>query len=238
MDDNQLKSGVTWIQKHERVILLALILGTLLFLGNRWINYSADKTHTAATIAVQQLTEQKALNEQIRQQVQQSQTEYQQLVQLMTQENAQLAQAVSSRNTVLVKQQESDKQMPLPNLAKRWQELVPEATDMAATATGVNLGYDGALATVLQLEQVPVLQGNLKDTQTQCANTQAALNKADGLIGTLNDQVTGLNKEAVKQENACKAEIADVKAQARKSKRNWFIAGFAAGLMAKVGIKW
>lgn len=220
----------TWLQKHERIVIIILILSALLLGGNKYINYQAEVAKTQATLAAQTLTQQQQANAQIAQQVQATTAQYQQMIATLTQQNTSLAASIGARNTALQTQKQVDSTLPVPDLAKRWQALanVP-ASDMVATGNAITVNIEGALATVQQLEQLPTLLANLKDTQQIASNRQAELGKADALITGLNTQVTGLNKQITDQDKSCKAEIASVKASARKSKRNWFITGVVTG---------
>jgi multidrug efflux pump subunit AcrA (membrane-fusion protein) len=243
MDDKQIfatmKNDLSWLQRHERIVIAVFILATVLLIGNKWINYSAQNAHDAATVAVQQLDEQKKANTQLAQQVAQQQLQYQQLTASVAQQNAEIMAAISARNADLNKQQTKDKTLALPDLAKRWQGLAGlndrdltwnDTPCLACPAFGIT--EEGARQTVIQLEQIPVLQSNLKDTQQTAQNDQTQLTKANELIAGFNTQVSGLNAQLKAADFACRKEKDDLKDNERKSKRNWFISGLASGAAA------
>lgn len=221
---------LSWLQRHERIILVFLVLAFGSWFGNHWLNNTAAKDKLVATATAQQLNDQKATNATLAAQVATTAAQYQAMVTSLTQQNSQLAAAVSTRTVVLQQQQTVDKTLPLPDLGNRWSTLAAlKPGDLTATQDGITVNDEGARETVAQLEQVPVLTANLKDTQTQVENGQAELDKANGLIGDLGQQVSGLNTQITDQTKASAAEVASVKADAAKSKRNWFVRGLITG---------
>ena len=48
-------TALTWLQKHERIILVFLVLLAASWFGNHWLNNTAAKDKQAATVAAQQL---------------------------------------------------------------------------------------------------------------------------------------------------------------------------------------
>lgn len=144
-----------------------------------------------------------------------------------------LADKVSAQNAALVAalaaRQKADAALPLPELAVRWQQLVPEAQPTASQA-GLTLNDAGSHATVAALEQVPVL------TQ-QLTNANSLLLTSRGQIDTLNERVSGLILQQTDSDKVCAAQIKVVKDAARKSKRKWFVAGLVAGLATRILFK-
>jgi len=225
--------ALTWLQKHERLIIVFLVLLAGSWFGQKYLDRVADRDKQAATVAVSQLNEQKAQNTQLANQIAQLSGQYQTLQVQIAQENVQLANAMQSRVTVLHDQQQVDKTLPLPDLGNRWAHLSGIApTDISASPVGITVTDTGARQTVEQLEQVPVLQANLKDEQTIADNRQQEVDKANLLIDGLNTQVSGLNKTILDEETVCKAEVASTKADVNKSKSKWFKVGFGLGFVA------
>jgi hypothetical protein len=120
-------------------------------------------------------------------------------------------------------------------LATRWHQLIPTVTP-SVTSVGVGLTAQEAHDTVAQLEQVPVLVQNLSDEMKVASNYQSEVQKSDLLNADLNSQILGLQKENADEVSACKAQVASVKADARKSKISWIkralAIGFGLGLYA------
>ena len=123
--------------------------------------------------------------------------------------------------------------LPPTELVARLNTLVPQA-DATVTPTGVALPEAGAVATVQQLEQVPVLTQQLSDETQIASDTAGLLAAANENRATLTDEISGLKLEAVDSAKVCTAQIAVIKAEARKSKRRWFVAGFVAGIATRI----
>lgn len=224
------KSDLSWLQRHERILIVTLLIVTTLFLGNRFLSNIAAKDKLVADVAVQQLNAQKEQNTQLAAQVKQTSDQYQALIITLTQQNAQLAAAQQQRTVVLQQQVKTDNTMSLPDLGTRWAKLASLApTDITASTSGITVSDMGARQTVVQLEQVPVLQQNLSDEQTVADNRLTELTKANDLIGGLKQQVVGLNVTVTEQDKTCKAEITSVKASARKGKFKAFLTGVGVG---------
>lgn len=234
MDDSQLittaKADLGWIKKHERILIVLMCLVAGVWVGNRWIDNSASKTSIVAALSAQQLQDMKATNKQQADQTQQATTLYQQTITALTQQNASLSAAVAARNAGLSNQQTKNNTAPLPILAQRWKQLVElQDGDLAASPNGITVSDAGSRATVNQLERVPVLEADLVDTQNVADNRQTELDKANGLIGSINAQVAGLNATVAKEAKDCKAQIDEINANNRKDKRNWFLRGLGIG---------
>jgi len=150
--------------------------------------------------------------------------------------NAQLAQANAALSTALAARQKTDATLPLPDLAARWTALVP-AAQLTATTNGLSITPSGAAAKVIQLEEVPVLQNQLKNETAAKANDDVMLAAANKSVVDLNAQVAGVTKLDTDHQAQCKDEKKVLVAQARKSKRRWFEFGFVAGFLSRQAIK-
>lgn len=235
MDDKQVVQEVTggwkWLKAHERLLIVAMLLGSSLWIGNRVINWRAAKDQQTAAVAVAQLDQQKNINAQQAAQSAALQAQYQQMLDTLAKQNATLAAAVSARNTELAKQQQQDASLTTPELVTRWQQLIPAGT-LTVEPNGVTVDPVAAHATVAQLEQVPVLEQNLSDETQIADNRQKEVDSANTTISALNMQVSGLNAQSKDQEVACKAQIAQVQAESRKGKVKWFKIGFVTGFVS------
>lgn len=225
-------AALTWLQKHERIIIVALVLLAGSWFGDHWLNNTADKDKQQATIAAQQLDEQKTKDTQLASQVSQLTTQYANVTAQLTAANEQLSSAMAQRVVVLHDQQAADKTMPLPDLGNRWAQLASiPPTDITASTAGITVSDTAARQTVEQLEKVPVLTANLQDETTEADNRQKELDNANSLIGGLNTQVSGLKLTITDEETSCKAQVTSANAQARKSKVKWFKVGFITGFV-------
>ena len=240
MDDatviTKLKADLTWIQKHERIIL-ALVGGLVLWFAIGKIdtliaNHDHANLQQAQVAAAVQEEKNQALAAQIAQQA----AEYKALAEKVEAQNAALEQVNVNLATALTKQQKTDAALPPTELVARWNTLVP-AAGATVSPNGVFVGSQGADTTVQQLEKVPVLAAQLDNEIAIESGTQKLLTSSEGRVVTLNDQVTDLKTQAVLNAKVCTDQIAVVKADARKSKRKWFIVGYIAGFLSRQYIK-
>ena len=144
-----------------------------------------------------------------------------------------LEQANIALATVLTKQQKTDATLPPTDLVARWNALVPQAA-VSVNNGQMTLPNAGAIATVQQLEIIPVQQEEITNEQTLVANGNALAVAQTKQVTDLTAQVTGLNLQLVDNTKVCNAQIAVVKADARRSKRRWFVAGFVAGIATRI----
>ena len=226
----------SWLKQHERIIL-ALVGGLVLWFAIGKIDTlianhdHANLQQTQVAAAVQEEKNQ-ALAAQIAQQA----AEYKALAEKVEAQNAALEQVNVNLATALTKQQKTDAALPPTELVARWNTLVP-AAGATVSPNGVFVGSQGAGTTVQQLEKVPVLAAQLDNEIAIESGTQKLLTSSEGRVVTLNDQVTDLKTQAVLNAKVCTDQIAVVKADARKSKRKWFIVGYIAGFLSRQYIK-
>jgi hypothetical protein len=161
----------------------------------------------------------------------------------LQQQNAALVQANTALAAALTQRQKQDASLSLPELALRWEQLVPSA-GLSTTQTGLGITPEGAHATVNELEKVPALSAELTNEQTKEANLQTMLTSSNESIGLLNQSITdrdgrieGLNTLMVGNKKQCEDEKKVIKDAARKSKRRWFVIGFVSGFVSRQAIK-
>jgi len=222
---------VGFIKQYEKLIGLALLLVVGWFgygkLVNYWENHDQrvyDKEKAALQVLVDQNKVIATANAKMA-------SEYKALSERVLAQNAKLSQSIIDRDAATVNQQAVVRTLPPDALAARWQTLVnlPALSVQPVAGGTFSVTAVAAVETVVMLEDVPRLEGNLKDSQAQTANLTEQVTKADGVIGGLNKQVDGLNAQIVGEQKICRAEVDLVKSKARKSKRSWFVRGVIAG---------
>jgi len=234
---SDVKNGVSWLKVHERIIITVVVVLAMVFGANKYLNVVSNRDNQQATVARQQLAEQQTKDQAAAAATASDTKQYQALVTTLSQQNTQLAAAAANRTIVLQQQQTADKTLPMPDLGNRWTQLAGlKQGDLTATTEGITVTPQGALDTVVQLEQVPVLRANLADAQAQNTNSQAELAKANTVIGDQTKQITGLNTTLTDQKTADAKELSVVKADARKGKLKAFCYGVGVGVGAVVGI--
>lgn len=234
---------------HEKLIIVA-IAALVIFLGyvkitNIIADHDAANLKAAQIVAQTQADQNAALAKQAlvnAQQIADDKAQLQVLADKLTAQNQQLVNANTALATALTKQQNTDAALPVPDLVNRWAQLAPGTDFTGAISSGNNVSVtpSNALATVQQLEKVPVLTTQLANETTEKSNDDqliAQQNKSifdlNNQVGTLNTSVGGLNKQIVDDKAVCQEQIKVVKDNARKSKRTWFIIGFVSGFIAR-----
>ena len=218
---------------HEKLVLALIVAGVLWFAIGKvdtLIQHHDDANlKQAQVIAAQDASK----NAAIAAQVASDKAAFDALQTKLQAEDAALVQANVALATSLTKQQKTDATLPPTDLVARWNSLVPQAA-VSVTPNGVTLPNAGAVATVQQLEIIPAQQQEITNEQTLVANGNALAVSQAKQVADLTVQVTGLKLQSVDDAKVCQAQIAVVKADARTSKRRWFIAGFVAGIATRI----
>jgi hypothetical protein len=230
------KADLTWAQKHERLLLVALVAVALWFgigkIDTLIANHDNANLHQAQVIADQQA----AVNAGLAQQAAYQAEQYKALAAQVTAQAVALEQANVNLANALIKQQHTDATLQPTELVQRLNTLVPNAAS-TVTPTGVAIPQAGAVAVVQQLEAVPVLRTQLENERTQLGDAQKLVTGEGQQIATLNTLVTGKDALLKDADNVCTEKIKTVKDAAAKSKRRWFLIGVGVGFAARQYIK-
>ena len=221
----------SWLKLHETLLLAVLVLGTLGYGVERYFDVESAKAKVQVTMTQQALVEAEKNSAALALQASVTASQYQALVQTLSAQNASLQASMAQRTASQKAQVTIDANLPLSGLATRWNQLIPTVTP-SVTSVGVGLTAQEAHDTVAQLEQVPVLVQNLSDEMKVASNYQAEVQKSDLLSADLNSQILELNTQITDADKACKAQVASVKADARKGKIKWFKIGFLSGFVS------
>jgi hypothetical protein len=171
-------------------------------------------------------------------------SDYQAMAIQLAASNKALAASQSARNTATQTQQTIDRTLPPYDLANRWTTLLkipPESVQIESGGKGVPdaliITPAGATETVVQLENIPTLQADLKDEQTVAANEATQITSLAEVNGGLNKQIDALIVENTAEIKACTDDKKLLTAKARKSKLHWFEAGVVVGFIGRQIIK-
>jgi len=239
----------TFLLDHEKLII-AVIIAVVIWWGyGKYAQIRLDHDNAqlqqAQIVAQQQATQNAALAAQAQQNAQQiaeDKAQLQALTDKVTTQNQQLVNANTALATALTKQQHTDASLPVPDLVNRWAQLAPGSNFTGAIGSGNNVTVtpSNALATVQQLEKVPVLTTQLANETVEKTNDDQLISQQNksisdlnNQVGTLNASVVGLNKQIVDNASTCADQIKVVKAEAAKSKRRWFVIGYIAGFLTR-----
>lgn len=226
----------TYVKAHERLVLAGIAAVLLWFAVGHVESIIAAHDNanlTQAKVVAQSQADKTAA---LAAQVEQQSAQYQALATKLDAQNAALVAANTQLATALAQRQKTDASLPPTELANRWAVLVPQAKP-TVTATGLAVDTPGAVATVQQLESVPVLSAQLGNERTQLESTQKLLGLSQNETTTLSSEVSSLNVQIKDNQAVCNQQIAVVKAEARKSKRRWFAIGFVSGFVTRQWIK-
>lgn len=221
----------SWLKVHETLVIVFMVLLVTFFALDKGMDVMASWEQHRASVAAAQVAVDKEKADAALEQAKSLLNGYQVALSASEVENKRLQEGIESRDTLLAAQQKKDAELPPSQLADRWQGLVNDA-GIQPNTSGFDVSNTAALATVSKLEQVPVLQQNLKDEQAKSANLQGNVDKANELISQGKIAVNGLQLQLKDQDKSCKAEVAAVKAKARKGYLKAFGIGFVTGYVA------
>ena len=227
----------TWLQKHERLVIIFLAILAGVFLYNKVIDREAAHDQLVAVQAAQVLKAQEAKDATLAQAAAAQQQQYVALVQQLTQQNSALSAAMQNRTIVVQTQQKADAVLPLPALGTRLGTLLGVgATDVVPTTSGLTLSPAASYRATESLEQRPVLTANLADSQTQNKNLTQELAASDALGATKDEQITSLKQTVTDTQVAGDKNLAACKATARRGKLHAFFYGVGVGAGAVLGV--
>jgi hypothetical protein len=224
---NEVKSDVSWIQKHERIIIVLFVLLTIAFCFNKYVNYDAakkDAALSAATVQTQEALKQKEIAAQT---VVDDSKKYQEMIATLETENKLLISTIQNDNIVLGERQKKDSTLPLDELSQRWEVLV--GPGISEIGQNVNVTPRAAHETVSQLESVPVLKAEVTKQGEIILNKDSLINEGNKVNLDLTKEIKSDTLLLESKEKECKTAVSAVKADDRKSKKNWFLRGVGVG---------
>jgi putative heme degradation protein len=225
-----LHAYIEFIKAHEKIVLAALVLGVALFLGNKYINHSADVAIAKNAAAQQVLQAQADANAKLAAATKADADRYATLLAQVTAQNQSLMAQIAARDKQVVVQQAEIKTMPLPEVAAKWVQLadIPPA-EVTAVPGGLQVSEDGARKTTSMLAETVAVQADYSDLKKINTNKDSQIVQLSALNTSLNNQIGGLNLEIKDKTKACTDQVNMVKATSNRSKRNWFLRGLSAG---------
>jgi hypothetical protein len=221
-----------YLKAHERLILALVAAGVLWFAIGKidtLIQHHDDANlKQAQTIAAVQSQKDAA----IAAQVAEDSAAFTALQAKMQAQATALEQANIALATALTKQQKTDATLPPTDLVARWNALVPSA-NVTVSTNGETLPNSGAVATVQQLEIIPVQQQELTNEQTLVANGNTLAATQTKQVLDLTDEVSGLKLQSVDDLKVCNARVKVETDKVHKARRRWFLIGYVAGFLTR-----
>src|SRR5271170_2591865 len=225
----------TFLLDHERLIIVVVLAVGLWFGYGKYAQIRLDHDNAVLAQAKVVADAQATANAQLAAQVAADKASLQVLTDKLSAQNQQLTNANVALAAALSQRQKTDAALPVPDLVNRWAQLAPGTNFTGAVGSGNNVTVtpSNALATVQQLEKVPVLTQQLTNETTEKTNDDQLLASANKSIFDLNNQVAGATKLDTDHQAQCVEQIKVVKDEARKSKRKWFVIGYVAGFLSR-----
>jgi hypothetical protein len=219
-----------WVTHH----LISLALVGILTIGGIYGVESLIAKHDSQNSAKYEaiLAAQTQQTQTLQKQLQADEEQSAQIEAQLLAQNSQLAQQISARNQAVVAQVKSDATLSTQDAAARLSQQT-NATAGEVTAQGNNVTIDLPItrAVVSALDELPVVQANLDDTQKQLVNETTIATNAQTDATDAKKVIAAQVTQMADADKACKADIATVKAQARKSGLKWFLIGLVTGLV-------
>jgi hypothetical protein len=224
------------LKAHEKLIIAVLLLLSVLYGYNKWLNHSAQVAHDSNVVAQADLKLRQAENAKLAEIVVQALQNYQAVSSRVDQTNSRIDADIKARKQATVEQQKQDAVYPLPELADRWNKLL--ATNGAvAQPTGILADEPTARATVQTLELVPTLNDEIAGANKKLDGEKEKTAACEQANTALQNKVGGMDKELSTTKTACTSAINEVKAEARKSKLKWAKVGVIVGVVATEAIR-
>jgi len=229
---------LTWLQKHERIVLTFLVLAFGAWGFNHWLDKSATDANTKAAIAEQAAAQSKSVADTALAQLAQQQASFNQAEQVRETEMASLIAAITSRDAASITRVKAVEQPKTPTQA------VTDVQSAYVLPIPITVTSDGAdVPTVdLQLFTATKITGDtctsdLQDTRSELSTTAAGLIQATGLLATKDKAIADLQGEITTDNTAHAAEVKQLKADARKHSWRWFWTGVVVGFTGRSAIR-
>lgn len=223
----------SWIQKHERILIVFAVLVAGYFLLDKGLNVVLAWDQHKASVAMATLNAQKEKTDAELEQAKQMLTSYETQLTQLSQQNVQLSKTIAQRNSDLAKEQVKVPTLQPTELAQMWaSSIVVDSKDIAPTPDGYNVTPKAAIATVQALNTGATAVQNLQDEENKNVNLQKEVDSGNALISQGKIAVNGLQLELKDQEKSCETQLTVVKAEARKGKLKSFGIGFVTGFIS------
>jgi hypothetical protein len=219
-----------YFKKHEALILGVGVLSLVLFLGNKWLNHRVQIADAANIQAQAALEQQKEKVAELTAVVQSAKATSDAAVAQANAQSLLLQKEIVALQASLAKQQAEIKVKPLPELTAQWNTLIGIPDGVVNTDKGLVVSEPAARTTVSELVEIPVLQETIDDQSKEMSAKDDAIVAQAKTISANEKLISGLNIQISDEKTACTKQVNLATAKAKISKRNWFIAGFVAGI--------
>ena len=221
-----------WILKHLVILAIAacLVVGGVYFVDSEIAKHDAATEARYSLVLQQQTALTKSVEDRLDANTAQHALEAQQYqaqiaadAAAMKQRDALLAVALSKINTMSPTQVQAD--------------LQPKLRQGQATvlADGIKLDTEAARDVDAQITEGANAKADLATTKTALTKETTIADNATADLATAKTAIAAEQTKNSDQVKSCNAQIATVKAEARKSKIKWFISGVVSGFLLRWG---
>lgn len=222
----KIQNDWSWITHH----ILSLAIAGALALGGIYTVESLISKHDDASAAKYQaiFAAQAAQSNAMMQQFQTHETERAQELARLLEQNTQLTKTIEQRNQTVAELVKVDATLSAEQAASKIsQQLSAAPGEITASGNDVTLDLPSARGVVSRLDELPVAQANLEDTQKKLTNETQIATDAQKAVMDAKDVIAAKDEQLVDADKACKAQVANVKAQARKRNLKYMLLGGA-----------
>ena len=221
-------ADLAWLKTHIALlaIVIALVVGSVYGIDSMIAKHDAVAEARYSQILAQQTAQATALTDQLK-------TDEANWTQLSSQLNAQnqvQQQQIAARDKQISILLSKINTLQPPEIVA---DLQPKLHAGTATVLpdGVKLDTEAARDVDKQITQGAVTAADLVSTKIELANETTLAVTANKNLSDAGAAVTALQKQNADQVQACAAEVKTIKAQARKSKIKFFLAGLVIGVI-------
>lgn len=146
---------------------------------------------------------------------------------------AQLAQSIAQRDKQTAAKIEQDKTLDAQGAAQVLSvQLKSKPGEVTAQGNNVSLNLNTAQQVVVDEDEYAGLKQDYTNLQQELDSQKTINSNIQGSNLDKDALIASMKTAAADADKSCKAQIADVKAQARKSKLKWFVLGWVAGVIS------
>lgn len=225
-----LKNDLSWLKTHAVLVIIIVVLSLGIVYGIESIIAKHDLENDAKwkSILQSQTAQTQVISDKLA-------TDEKNWMQQNVQQEAvieKLAILMSQRDKETLIQVQKDATLSAAEAAQKiTQQTKAQPGEVSAQDNTVILDLPVSRIVVASLDQLPTTQADLINTRTQLDSKTAIANNLQDNLTEKQSLIDSMKKQAEAADKSCKADIAVVKSQARKSKFKWFFIGVITGLI-------
>ncbi len=222
--------ALTVHSKH--VILAAIIAIVLLLVSWKIVAHYDGLAHDSAVLAKAQVDADLQKSKIQASQTASDKADLKKQVDILTQSNIITKNELASIRSKLDDQKAKNVTLSSVDLAARWETLLSlDSAEMKPQSDGIFVTMIGARTTVNALEELPALRQEIEKKDVNSKEKDNTISSLQKSLGSTEAELTTCKKTVIDQDDSCKKQIKDIKAQARKHSVWAALGGFVGGLI-------